>query len=98
VSGSTYGIYSFASIAGATARVSVTRSTLVNNVYGIIVDSGAGIQVATMSNNLVTGNSQNGFYRSVGSGTSTLNSLGNNTLDQNGAGNTSGVITPISGF
>jgi len=96
-SGSFIGIWAWAAT-GATARVSVTGSTLSNNDYGIAVSNGPGIQLITISQSLVTGNTSAGLYNTgIPAGTSTLKSLGNNTVDQN-ASNTSGTITTISGM
>ena len=93
-SGNGYGIYAYG-VAGATARASVTRATSSNNHYGITADSGPGIQVITVSDSLVTGNSQCGLCQYSSAGTSTLESLGNNTVRQNTA-NTLGTITTVS--
>jgi hypothetical protein len=90
---SSFGIYALA-IAGATARASVNRTTAVNNVIGIAVDNGAGTQVIIVSNSLVTGNSQSGLAQA--GATSTLKSLGNNTVDQN-LFNIVGTLTTVSG-
>jgi parallel beta-helix repeat protein len=86
------GVYMCASSAGSTAHASVSRSTLLNNGYGIASNPCAGTHLLTASNNLVTGNSIEGFHN----GSGTFESLGNNTLRQNGA-NTSGAITIVTG-
>ena len=93
VSGTNFGIYAYASNA-STVNVSVTRSTSSNNAYGIMAE-GAGTTI-TVSNSMVTGNSAYGFYQAA-SGPPMFRSLGNNTVDQNGA-NSSGTITVISGL
>jgi hypothetical protein len=94
VSGSYRGIYTSAIDYTATARASVTRSTLSNNYYGAIADIGNGTQVVTLSSNMVTGNT---IGLSQAGTTSALRSLGNNTVDQNGS-DTSGTITTVSGI
>lgn len=81
----------------ATARVSVTRSTVANNVEGIMVDAPHGPAEVTISNNLVTGNTGGGIYAPYAGQPSKLKSLGNNTVDQNGT-NVIGTITPLSGL
>jgi Right handed beta helix region len=93
-SGNQYGVFASTADASATARASVTHSTLSNNQYGAFVDSGVGTQVMTVSNNLITGNGTAGLAQFGGG---VLRSLGNNTVDQNGA-DTTGTITTISGI
>jgi Right handed beta helix region len=97
VSGNHNGVFADAQGVGATARISVTRSTVSNNIFGVITGNGAGTQSAIASNNLVTGNSGAGFYQLGATGTSTLESLGNNTVRQNGV-DTVGTITAVSGL
>jgi hypothetical protein len=48
----------------------------------------------TVSNSVASFNSRSGFFQS---GSSTFNSLGNNTVRRNGAANTTGTITVVSG-
>jgi hypothetical protein len=91
VSANYIGVYVNSSAANATARASVTRSTLSNNEYGLITGDGAGTAVLTLSDSLVTGNTANGLWQDGGS---TLESLGNNTVRQNGAN--LGRITSVS--
>ena len=64
--------------AGASFRVSVTRSTVSNGQYGILSSGPAG-SVLTVSESMVTKNSY-GFYRE---GAETFESLGNNAVRQN---------------
>jgi Right handed beta helix region len=90
--GSSLGIYAGGVNATAPVRVSVTRSTISNNLYGIWADTGGGDTVVTVSNSMVTGNT-GGLYQ-TGTG-STLETLGDNTVRQNGT-NTSGTITTVS--
>jgi hypothetical protein len=97
VSGNHNGVFADAQGVGATTRVSVARSTVSNNIFGIITGNGAGTQSAIVSNNLVTGNSGAGLYQLSATGTSTLESLGNNTVRQNGT-DTAGTITAVSGL
>jgi hypothetical protein len=92
VMGPNIAVYLRANDATGIARASVTRSTLSNNAIGAVSDgNGPGTVLLTISNSMVTGN-DTGLNQS---GTGTLNSLGNNTLDQNNA-NTVGTITTIS--
>src|SRR6185436_15672119 len=63
------------------SKLSVTRSTLVNNGYGVIANGCGGGESVTVSNNLITGNSLAGLSNNGG----TFLSLGNNTGSQNGA-------------
>jgi hypothetical protein len=94
VSGSGVGVSSRAEVTGATALVSVIRSTLSNNAYGADVYSSAGTAVLTISDSMVTGH-HIGLSQGATGGTSTLESLGNNTVRQNGT-DTSGTITTVS--
>ena len=91
------GVFADAQGVGATARISVTRSTVSNNIFGVITGNGAGTQSAIVSNNLVTGNTGAGLNQLSATGTSTLESLGNNTVRQNGT-DTAGTITAVSGL
>lgn len=75
--------------AGASFRVSVTRSTVSNGQYGILSSGPAG-SVLTVSESMVTKNSY-GLYRE---GAETFESLGNNAVRQN-AFNTVGTITVV---
>jgi hypothetical protein len=82
-----------ANTGGATARVSVDRSTVSNSTYGLVAFQTNGTSVLTVSNSMVTGNAT-GLYQF---GTATFESLGNNSVRQNGA-DTSGTITTVSGL
>jgi hypothetical protein len=86
------GVFAVSTDATAVARASVTRSTLSNNDDGADVDANTGTAVLTISNSMVTGN-VNGL--SQGHAGSTLESLGNNTVRQNGT-DSSGTITTVS--
>ena len=92
VTNNNHGVYAAAPNATAVARMSVTRSTISNNPYGVFADFSNGTTVITLSDSMVTGNTTAGL-RQVGS--ATLESLGNNTVRQNGA-DTSGTITTVS--
>jgi hypothetical protein len=87
------GVYVVATNVSGTARMSVTRSTLSNNAYGAFANGAGGVTVLTLSNSMFTGNTTFALYQ-TGAG-STLESLGNNTVRQNGA-DTSGTITTVS--
>jgi parallel beta-helix repeat protein len=91
VSGNFWGIEAVATPAGATVNVSVTRSTVSNNTWGIVSDSSAFV---TVSNNLVT---SNWLYGLAQSNAGKLESLGNNLVRQNGT-NVLGTITPLTGL
>jgi Right handed beta helix region len=84
-------LYSYAPTATAIAKLSVTRSTMSNNAYGPAVVGGSGTAVLTFSNSMVTGNGV-GLYQTGGTGT--LESLGNNTVRQNGPN--TGALTTVS--
>jgi hypothetical protein len=85
------GVSAATSYTTAIVRRSVIRSTLSDNCFGAAV-GGAATTVLTLSDSMVTGNSCAGLFQSGGA---TLESLGNNTVRQNG-GNTSGTITTVS--
>jgi len=74
--------------AGAIAKVTVARSSLVNNYYGPTLDVGPGTAIMTVSESIVTGNNV-GYYVAGG----TLESLGNNTIRPNGTN--TGVLTGV---
>jgi hypothetical protein len=86
-----HGIYAYAST--GSANVSVSRSTVSNNTYGILSDGNISA-VVTISSNLVT---KNNIYGLEQNGSAILESQGNNTVRQNG-NNTVGTITTISGI
>lgn len=73
-------------------HLSVTDSTITGN-YGEGVFAGSGATVV-VSNNVVTKNAFNGFLNV----SSTFKSRGNNTVEDNFGGVSSGVITPIGGL
>jgi Right handed beta helix region len=75
----------------ATAQISMDRATVTNNSSGVESLATGGTTVVTLSNSMVTGN-VTGLQQS---GTATLRSLVNNTVDQNGTAAT-GTITPLS--
>lgn len=81
-----------------TAELWLTRSTASNNLfYGIVAQSvtaGANA-ILTISNSMVAGNQQIGLVNNPVAGTSTLETLGNNTVRRNGT-DTSGVITTVA--
>jgi Periplasmic copper-binding protein (NosD) len=92
--GGNVGIWGTSSGAAGLGRVSVIRSTVSNNGnIGILADTSGGAAVVTVSENLVTGNSTG---LSQGSA-ATLETLGNNTVRQNGA-DTAGTLTSVSGI
>ena len=91
VSANYIGVYVNSPAASSTARASVIRSTLSNNDYGLVTGDGPGTAVLTFSDSMVTGNTINGFWQAGGS---KLESLGNNTVRQNGAN--VGTITSVS--
>jgi hypothetical protein len=93
VSGSFVGVNPQGLVASATARISIDRSALVNNVYGVAAEAAGGPALLTISNSLVTGNINTGLHQ-FGAG-AVLESQGNNNVRQNSL-NTSGTITPVT--
>ena len=89
---SVVGILANASSAGAVARVQVIRATAANGTDGVTASASAGTASATLSDSMVTGNSNRGLYQ-TGAG-ATLSSLGNNTVADN-ASNTAGTISGL---
>jgi len=85
------GVFAVAPCAGASALASVIRSTLSNNGIAAAVNTTAGTAVLTLSESLVTGNGNAGLFQS---GSGVLETLGNNTVRQNGPN--IGAITPVS--
>ena len=85
-------IYVRANTASATARASLIRSTISNNVYGAYVEAGDGPRLITISDSMVTGNTL-GLVNAGAAGE--FESLGNNTVRQNGT-NKSGTITTVA--
>jgi len=77
---------------GNNAHLSITDSTVTGNYgEGITAESGATVVV---SNNIVTKNALHGFFIVL----STFKSRGNNTVEDNFGGPSSGTITPIGGL
>ena len=92
VTGSFVSVQATGQVAGASASVSVARSTLSNNTFGPAVFANPGtVAVLSISDSMVTKNGA-GIYQS-GAG-ATLESLGNNNMRQNGAN--SGTLTTVS--
>ena len=85
------GVFVVSPAAGATALGSVIRSTLSNNGIAAAVNTTVGTAVLTLSESMVTGNGNFGLFQS---GSGVLESLGNNTVRQNGPN--FGAITPVS--
>jgi hypothetical protein len=81
----------FASIP-AVAKAFVTRSTVSNNTIGVNVNGSVGTSVITISNSMVTGNTSSGLQQS---NSGMMESLGNNTVRQNGS-NTIGTVTLVA--
>jgi len=71
-------IYGTALSGLGTVKVTIARSSLVNNGYGPTVDAGTGAAIMTVSESIVTGNNV-GYYNNG----ATLESLGNNTFRSN---------------
>jgi hypothetical protein len=88
-----WGIDSFAPTPGALLYVSVSRSTVSHNAFGIVSDQNS--SVVTASSNLVTRNTSYGLAQG---GSAILESQGNNTVRQNGFSDTSGTIATVSGI
>jgi hypothetical protein len=83
-----------ATVSGAIARASVTRSTLSDNVgNGVIVFAASGAtSVVTVGGNMITANGK--AFALIGAG-ATIESPGNNTASQNTNAST-GAITPLT--
>jgi Right handed beta helix region len=92
VTNSYLGVLSTSYTAATVTQISVTRSTISNNQYGVNAE-GTGPAVLTLSKSMVTGN-LNGLSQFAAG--STFESLGNNTVRQNGT-NATGTITTVSG-
>ncbi len=90
----TAGITSTGSLAGATARTEVIRTTVSNGGTGVAAQATAGTAVMTLSESMVTGNAT-GLVQSATGGTATFNSLTNNTVSDNTTAS-SGTITPLA--
>ncbi len=73
------------------AQINIVRSAVTNNtVKGIVASASAGTASVTLNKSLVAGNAI-GFYKGTGG---TLNSLGNNTITDNGSN--TGVLTSVT--
>ena len=93
-SGNLHGFLAF-SDTGAVSRMSVTRSTAANNGFaGFSVTANA---VMTVGNSMASGNGIGLANVPAVSGFGTLETLGNNTVRQNGSP-TLGIITSVSGM
>ena len=93
-SGNGYAVDANSVAAGANVSVSVSRSQISSNSYGVLSFAGTGVGTVavTISGNTITQNPV-GIYQ--GGATATLESLGNNTVRQNGT-NSQGTITSVS--
>jgi hypothetical protein len=93
VTGSFVAIQAAGQVSGASAIISVTRSTLSNNGFGPAAGTQSGATaVLTISDSMVTRNVSAGIYQN-GAG-ATVESLGNNNMRQNGAN--TGTLTTVS--
>ncbi len=90
----TAGIAAVGSLAGATARSEVIRTTVSNGGVGATAQATAGTAVMTLSESMVTGNTT-GLAQSASGGSATFNTLSNNTVSDNGTAST-GTITPLA--
>ena len=93
------GLYVCAPVATATSYLSVSRSTVSNNAFGIVSSYGCnssspGTTTVVISGNLVSGNSSSGLYQS---GVATLKTQGNNTVELNSQ-NLTGSTTALGGM
>jgi len=86
------GVYTLATLIDNVAFTSVGKSAVMSNNYGIATEGATGSANVSVGDNQVTGNYEVGLYQS---GTTVLESIGNNHVRQNGA-NTFGVITPAA--
>lgn len=87
-SGAGTGILAYSETTGS-SLISVIRSTIANNNYGISAYATAGIASISLGYSMMAGN-QHGFYQSGG----TLYSQSNNNIMNNGSN--TGVLTPFS--
>ena len=90
----TAGISAVGSLAGATARSEVIRTTVSNGGVGVAAQATAGTSVMTLSESMVSGNTT-GLMQSQTGGTATFNSLVNNTVADNGTAS-SGTIASLA--
>ena len=92
VTGSFVSIQAAAQVSGASALISVSRSTLSNNGYGPAAGANPGATaVVSISDSMVTKNGTRIYQNGAGA---TVESLGNNNMRQNGAD--SGTLTTVS--
>ena len=90
VAGGGTGIEAFSGTSG-NSRINIVRSSVTNNtVEGIVASATAGTASVTLNKSMVSGNAI-GFYKGTGG---TLNSLGNNTITNNGSN--TGTLTLIT--
>ena len=87
------GIHALSTVASTSTNVSVIRSTVTNTSVGVFSDSSAGTSVLTVSESMITGNATG--LKQGGAGVATLESPGNNTVQQNTTQKT-GTVTPVS--
>jgi hypothetical protein len=90
ITGGAYGVNAFSSIAGAIAKVLVTRCTIDNVYNGLSSDtSGAGSALVTVSGSMITNTTYPWWIPGAGA----VKSLGNNHVQDNA---TAGVGTPTT--
>jgi len=93
ISGYTYGVNSFVTIAGGIARVFVTRCTIQGTTYPLLSETtGVGTAALTFSNSMITNNLYAWFQNGIGS---SIYSLGNNHIADNNDSNGTGTLTQI---
>jgi hypothetical protein len=85
--------YAFETVNTALSRLAVMRSTLAYGSVGAKSEFSGGPTVVMVSESLVIGNSS-GFF--VGNPGSTLDSLGNNTVQMNGPDSGAGTVTTVT--
>jgi len=81
------GIGTYILPAGAAGKISITRSTIVNNSFiGVLSQSSAGTSEVTLGGSMVSGSSW-GLRRIPGVGGAVLQTLGDNLVTENGSSN-----------
>jgi hypothetical protein len=91
ISGGGYGVYAYTSLAGAVARIFVSRSTIESTTYPLDSETNnSGSALVTVSGSTITNNTNAWIQSGAGS---VIESAGNNHI----RGNTSsaGTLTPV---
>jgi hypothetical protein len=92
ISGGSYGVVAYATIAGGNSRIFVTRCTIEATGNAVESNASVGSALITVSGSMITNNTL--AWSQLGT-TSAIKSLGNNHVQDN-ASTLSGVLTPAS--